>query len=137
MTQNMLFIGPSKKNAPRRFLIADDSEFARKNASLLVSKLGGIVIGEATNGQEAVEQYARLRPDVVLMDITMPQMEGTEAVEKIVRDDPDAVIVMVSSLGHNGILQKAIALGAKHFITKPIQFEYAAEIVRSVLDKKP
>ena len=123
----------SEKSAPRRFLIADDSEFARKSASLFVSKLGGTVIGEAINGQEAVEQYDRLRPDVVLMDITMPQMEGTEAVEKIVRDHPDAVIIMVSSLGHNGILQKAIALGAKHFITKPIQFEYAAEIVRSVL----
>jgi len=136
MTQNLLFLGQSEKSPSHRFLIADDSEFARKNAGLLVSKLGGIVIGEATNGREAVDLYARLRPDVVLMDITMPGMEGTEAVGKIVQDDPDAVIIMVSSLGHNGILQKAISLGAKHFITKPIQFEYAAEIVRSVLDKK-
>jgi len=136
MTHDSLLSVPSGKNGLRRFLIADDSEFARKNASVLVSKLGGVVIGEATNGQEAVDLYARLHPDVVLMDITMPGMEGTEAVEKIVQDDPDAVIIMISSLGHSGILQKAMALGARHFITKPIQYDYAAEIVRSVLDKK-
>ena len=134
MPEHSLGVEQPEHGAPRRFLIADDSEFARKNASLFVSKLGGVVVGEATNGQEAVEQYGRLHPDVVLMDITMPGMEGTEAVAKIVRDDPGAVIIMVSALGHTGILQKAIELGAKHFITKPIQFDYAAEIVRSVLD---
>jgi two-component system chemotaxis response regulator CheY len=119
-----------------RVLIADDSEFARKKMNLFVSKLGGVVIGEAGNGHEAIDLYFKLRPDIVLMDITMPGMEGTEAVERIVASDPGAVIIIISALGHKSMLEKAITVGAKHFITKPIQFEYAAEIVRSVLDDR-
>lgn len=118
-----------------RVLVADDSEFARKNAGLFITKLGGDVVGEAANGIEAVDQYFRLKPDIVLMDITMPGMEGTEAIQRIMTEDNSAVIIIISALGHRTMLQKALSMGARHFITKPIQFDYAAEIVRSVLDE--
>jgi two-component system chemotaxis response regulator CheY len=116
-----------------RVLVADDSAFARGNAALLVTRLGGVIVGEAVNGREAVEQYQRLRPDLVLLDVTMPEMEGIEALQRILRTDPSAAVIMVTALGHQTVLRKALALGAKHFITKPIDYDLAAEIVRAVM----
>jgi CheY-like chemotaxis protein len=78
----------SEDGQPVRYLIVDDSVFARKNLARMVETFGGQVVGEAGDGVSAISEYARLTPDIVLMDITMPQMEGIEAAEKIVRDHP-------------------------------------------------
>ena len=124
-----------KDETPYRFLLVDDSEFARKNIARIVFMLGGIIAGEAGTGKEAIAQYKKIKPDVVLMDITMPEMEGVDAVGEIIKEDDKATIIMVSSLGHKDLVKKAISLGAKHFITKPVQVEYAVKIVRSVLEE--
>ena len=79
----------SEDGQPVRYLIVDDSVFARKNLARMVETFGGQVIGEAGDGVSAITEYERLTPDIVLMDITMPQMEGIEAAEKIVRDHPE------------------------------------------------
>ena len=90
----------SDDGQPVRYLIVDDSVFARKNLARMVETFGGTVVGEAGDGISAISEYDRLTPDIVLMDITMPQMEGIEAAEKIVRNHPSARIVMVSSVGY-------------------------------------
>lgn len=125
-----------KDSTPYRFLLVDDSEFARKNIARVVSMLGGLIAGEASTGREAVVKYQEIRPDIVLMDISMPEMEGVDAVGEIIKEDKKATIVMVSSLGHKELVKKAIASGAKHFITKPVQVEYAAKIVKAALEGK-
>jgi len=89
-----------KDSEPVRYLIVDDSVFARKSLAKMIESFGGQVIGEAGDGCTAITEYARTKPDIVLMDITMPQMEGIEAVERIVQEHPDARIVMVLSLIH-------------------------------------
>src|ERR1700680_3858091 len=90
----------SEDGQPARYLIVDDSVFARKNLARMVESFGGQVIGEAGDGLSAIREYSRLIPVIVLIDITRPQMEGIEAAEKIVREHPQARIVMVSSVGY-------------------------------------
>ncbi|TAN40891.1 MAG: response regulator [Nitrospirae bacterium] len=118
-----------------RFLIVDDSLFQRKNLGKFVQQLGSEVVGEAANGMEALTLYRRLNPDLVFMDLVMPEMEGIDAVEKLLEIDRDAKIIVVSSLGYSEIVDKALTLGAKQFITKPINFEETAGIIRSVLEE--
>ena len=89
-----------KDGKPIRYLVVDDSVFARKNVAKMVESFGGEIVGEAGDGCTAITEYDRTTPDMVLMDITMPQMEGIEAAERIVRAHPDARIVMVSSVGN-------------------------------------
>src|SRR5437764_12900245 len=90
----------AKDNKPLRYLIVDDSIFARKNLARMIESFGGQVAGEAGDGCTAITEYERTNPDIVLMDITMPQMEGIEAAERIVRSHPSARIVMVPSVGY-------------------------------------
>ena len=127
----------SEDGQPVRYLIVDDSVFARKNLARMVETFGGDVIGEAGDGISAISEYARLTPDIVLMDITMPQMEGIEAAEKIVRDYPAARIVMVSSVGYQENILAALQKGAKHFVQKPVKPEVLYEILRYVLSDDP
>jgi len=115
-------------------LIADDSEFARKNMARIVSTCGGDVVGEASNGLEAVNLYSRLSPDLVFMDITMPELDGIESLQRIMEKDRDAKVIMVSSLGHKELVRQALCLGAKHFVTKPFNPGYLGMIIRAVLD---
>ncbi len=117
-------------------MIVDDSLFQRKSLTRLVTQLGWHVIAEASNGREAVELYQRERPDVVLMDLLMPEMEGTDAVGKIMEGDKDAKIVVVSSLGYDEIVDKALSLGAKQFITKPVDFSEAADKLIAALEEQ-
>ena len=93
----------SKDGQPVRYLVVDDSVFARKNLARIVETFGGQVAGEAGDGMTAITEYDRTNPDIVLMDITMPQMEGIEAAEKIVGQHPEACIVMVSPLAPGNI----------------------------------
>ncbi|HEY5163605.1 MAG TPA: response regulator, partial [Terriglobales bacterium] len=108
---------------PLRFLVVDDSVFARKNLARMVQSFGGRIAGEAGDGSTAITEYGRTRPDIVLMDIIMPCMEGIEAAERIVRHDPDARIVMVSSVGYQENIVAALQKGAKHFVQKPVKPE--------------
>lgn len=116
-----------------RYLIVDDSVFARKNLAKMVEEFGGQVVGEAADGVTAISEYARLTPDIVLMDITMPQMEGIEAAEKIVRDHPAARIVMVSSVGYQENIVAALQRGARHFVQKPVKAEVLYEVIKYVM----
>ena len=116
-----------------RCLIADDSAFARKNIAAVVTRLGGSVVGEAANGKDAVELFGRLHPDLVLLDITMPLQNGVDTIRQIMERDKTARIIVVSSLGHKEMVWNAIALGAKHFITKPFDQHHAGAIIRSVV----
>ncbi|MGA9640510.1 MAG: response regulator [Terriglobales bacterium] len=118
---------------PVRYLIVDDSVFARKNLASMVQSFGGEVAGEAGDGVSAIAEYDRLTPDIVLMDITMPQMEGIEAAEKIVRAHPGARIVMVSSVGYQENIVAALQRGARHFVQKPVKPEVLYEIIKYVM----
>jgi two-component system, chemotaxis family, chemotaxis protein CheY len=118
---------------PVRYLVVDDSVFARKNLAKMINAFGGEVAGEAGDGCTAITEYARTKPDIVLMDITMPQMEGIEAVERIVRQHPDARIVMVSSVGYQDNILAALQKGARHFVQKPVKADVLYEIIRYVL----
>src|SRR5438094_863968 len=104
-----------KDSQPVRYLVVDDSVFARKNLIKMIEMFGGELAGEAGDGLTAIAEYNRIKPDIVLMDITMPQMEGIEAVERIVRQHADARIVMVSSVGYQENILAALQKGAKHF----------------------
>ena len=116
-----------------RFLVVDDSEFARRNMKNILTAVGGEAAGFATNGREAIDQYMKLRPDLVFMDITMPEMEGVEAVQTIMDRDASAKIVMVSSNGYQELIKEALDSGAKHFLTKPVEPTQVASVVDFVL----
>ena len=114
-------------------MIVDDSVFARKNLARMVETFGGNVASEAADGLTAIAEYERTHPDIVLMDITMPQMEGIEAAEKIVRAHPQARIVMVSSVGYQENIVAALQRGARHFVQKPVKPEVLYEVIKYVL----
>ena len=122
-----------KDSEPVRYLIVDDSVFARKSLAKMIESFGGQVIGEAGDGCTAITEYSRTKPDIVLMDITMPQMEGIEAVERIVHEHPDARIVMVSSVGYQDNILAALQKGARHFVQKPVKPEVLYEVIKYVL----
>src|SRR6185437_3725740 len=119
---------------PVRYLVVDDSVFARKSLAKMIDTFGGELAGEAGDGCTAITEYTRTMPDIVLMDITMPQMEGIEAVERIVRQHPEARIVMVSSVGYQDNILAALQKGARHFVQKPVKPDVLYEIIRYVLN---
>jgi two-component system chemotaxis response regulator CheY len=123
----------SKDGQPVRYLVVDDSVFARKNLARMIETFGGQLAGEAGDGMTAITEYERTHPDIVLMDITMPQMEGIEAAEKIVRSYPEARIVMVSSVGYQENIVAALQRGARHFVQKPVKPEVLYEVIKYVL----
>src|ERR1700704_4985142 len=123
----------SKDGQPVRYLIVDDSVFARKNLGRMVETFGGQIAGEAGDGCTAITEYERAVPDIVLMDITMPQMEGIEAAERIIRSHPDARVVMVSSVGYQENIVAALQKGARHFVQKPVKAEILYEVIKYVM----
>jgi two-component system chemotaxis response regulator CheY len=123
----------SKDRQPVRYLVVDDSVFARKNLTKMIDSFGGQVAGEAGDGCTAITEYDRVCPDIVLMDITMPQMEGIEAADRIVRQHPDARVVMVSSVGYQENIVAALQKGARHFVQKPVKPEVLYEVVKYVM----
>ena len=122
-----------KDQQPVRYLVVDDSVFARKNIIKMIEMFGGEVAGEAGDGLTAIAEYNRTKPDIVLMDITMPQMEGIEAAEKIVQAHPEARIVMVSSVGYQENIVAALQRGARHFVQKPVKPEVLYEVIKYVM----
>jgi len=121
-------------NKSFKCIIADDSQFARMNIGKIVSSIGGQVTGEAKNGIEAIELYFRIKPDILLLDITMPELDGIETLKIIMDKDNTAKIIVISSLGHKKMMLNAISLGAKHFITKPYNSEQVSLVIKSVLE---
>jgi two-component system, chemotaxis family, chemotaxis protein CheY len=122
-----------KDGQPIRFLVVDDSVFARKNLASIIESFGGQVAGQAADGASAITEYDRLKPDLVLMDITMPVMEGIEATERIVQQHPSARVVMVSSVGYQENIVSALQRGARHFVQKPVKSEVLYDVVKYVL----
>jgi two-component system chemotaxis response regulator CheY len=116
-----------------KILIVDDTAFMRDMLKDILIKAGHEVIGEAPNGLVAVEMYNILFPDVVTMDITMPEMEGTEALKKIRSQHPSAKIIMCSAIGQQHIVVQAIQAGAKDFIVKPFKPDRVIEAINRVV----
>jgi two-component system, chemotaxis family, chemotaxis protein CheY len=104
-------------------LIVDDAEFTRSLLREIVTDLGWTVAAEAADGAKAVELHAKLRPDLVLLDITMPVMDGNEALAAILQRDPAAKVVMITALGQKEQVLAAIKLGARDFVIKPFDAE--------------
>lgn len=117
----------------KKLLIVDDAAFMRLSIRNMLEHYEIEIAGEATNGAMAVEMYKQLNPDVVTMDITMPEMTGIEALKAIKAYDPQAKVIMVSSMGQEGMVKEAIVNGAKTFIVKPFKEEYLFKTLSKVL----
>ncbi|MBX6394178.1 MAG: response regulator [Alicyclobacillaceae bacterium] len=117
----------------RRILIVDDAAFMRMMIKEILTKHGYEVVGEAVNGVQAVEKYQELKPDLVTLDITMPEMDGIEALKRIRQIDPQAKVIMCSAMGQQAMVIDAIQAGAKDFIVKPFQADRVIEAVRKTL----
>lgn len=117
----------------KKILIVDDAAFMRMMIKDILTKNGYEVVGEANDGTVAVEKYGELKPDLVIMDITMPEMDGIEAVRRIKKMDPNANIVMCSAMGQQAMVIDAIQAGAKDFVVKPFQPDRVLEAVKKVL----
>ena len=116
-----------------KILIVDDAAFMRMMIKDILEKNGFEVIGEGNNGIKAVELYKKERPDVVTMDITMPDMDGIQAVKAIRAFDPTAKIIMCSAMGQQSMVMDAIKSGARDFIVKPFQPDRVLEAIRKVI----
>ena len=116
-----------------RVLVVDDAAFMRKMVSDALAKGGHEVVGEAGNGVEAVARYQELKPDLMTLDITMPEKDGLTALSEIVAADPAARVVMCSALGKEAKVLEAIKLGAKDFVVKPFQPDRVIEAVGKAL----
>ncbi len=116
-----------------KVLVVDDASFMRLNLKNILESEGFEIIGEATNGVEAIQQYKAENPDIVTMDITMPEMDGLVATEKILEFDPNARIVVVSAMGQESYIKKAIMKGAKNFIVKPFKKDKIIDTMNKAL----
>ena len=117
-----------------RVLIVDDLAFIKLIIKDNLEKTGFEVAGEDSNGVEAIEQYKRLQPDIVLMDITMPKMDGIQALQEIIKIDPQAKVIMCSALGQQKLIIQSIQLGAKDFIVKPFKPERIVGAIKKALN---
>jgi len=114
-------------------LIVDDSLVMRKNLKAILFEAGHTIAGEATNGKQAIAMYEEIHPDMVTMDISMPNLSGIEAVKGIIKFDPNAKIIMVSAVNQKHMVFKAIEAGAKHYVVKPIKADRLMSVVQEVL----
>ena len=115
-------------------LVCDDAIFMRTMVGDILTQAGFEIVGEAESGLEAVERYRELRPDLVTMDIVMPDMSGIDAVREIVKLDPEARVLMCSAMGQQGLVVEAIKAGAKEFVVKPFQPSRVLEAVTRALE---
>lgn len=117
----------------KNVLICDDAAFMRMMIKDILTKNGYNVAGEAENGLKAIEKYNETKPDLVLMDITMPEMDGIQALKQIRAAHPTANVIMCSAMGQQAMVIEAIQSGAKDFIVKPFQAERVLEAVKKVV----
>lgn len=113
-----------------RILITDDAAFMRTMIKSVLVKEGYDIAGEASNGNECVQLYQELKPDLAIVDITMPQKDGIAAVKEIIEIDPNAKIVMCSALGHQNKIIEALEAGARDFIVKPFEPQRIIEAIK-------
>ncbi|MBB4660987.1 two-component system chemotaxis response regulator CheY [Conexibacter arvalis] len=116
-----------------RVLVVDDAAFMRKMLTDALSNGGHEVVGEAGNGVEAIQRFQELRPELITLDITMPEKDGLEALREIMAIDPSAKVVMCSALGQEAKVLESIKLGAKDFVVKPFQAERVLDAVGKAL----
>ncbi|MFG6115108.1 response regulator [Halobacillus sp. MO56] len=117
-----------------KVLIVDDAAFMRMMIKDILTKNGFEVVGEAQDGQEAIDKYEETSPDLVTMDITMPEMDGITALKEIKQSHPNAKIIMCSAMGQQAMVIDAIQAGAKDFIVKPFQADRVIEAIQKALD---
>ncbi|SHF51823.1 response regulator [Ornithinibacillus halophilus] len=118
----------------KRILIVDDAAFMRMMIKDILTKNGFEVVGEAQDGNQAISLYNELKPDLVTMDITMPEMDGITALKEIKAGDPNAQIIMCSAMGQQAMVIDAIQAGAKDFIVKPFQADRVIEAIQKALN---
>jgi len=123
-------------NSMPRVLIVDDAAFMRKLLRNILFNGGFDIAGEAENGKQAVEMYKQLKPDLVFLDIVMPEMNGIEALKAIKSIDPNAKVIMCTAIGQEKIVKTAIKLGADGYIVKPFQAQKVIEEAKRVLGLK-
>ncbi|AEI44330.1 response regulator [Paenibacillus mucilaginosus] len=116
-----------------RILIVDDAAFMRMMIRDILSKNGYEVVGEANDGAQALEKFKELKPDLVTMDITMPEMDGIQALKEIKKLDGGAKVIMCSAMGQQAMVIDAIQAGAKDFIVKPFQADRVIEAIKKTL----
>lgn len=116
-----------------RILVVDDAAFMRMMIKDILDKNGFEIVGEAADGHEAIEKFKELKPDLVTMDITMPEMDGITALKEIKAIDPTAKIIMCSAMGQQAMVIDAIQAGAKDFIVKPFQADRVIEAIKKTL----
>ena len=117
----------------KNILICDDAAFMRMMIKDILTKNGYDIAGEAENGQVAVDKYSEVKPDLVMMDITMPEKDGIQALKEIKAKDPSANVIMCSAMGQQAMVIESITAGAKDFIVKPFQADRVIEAVKKVL----
>jgi two-component system chemotaxis response regulator CheY len=115
-----------------RILVVDDAAFMRRMVSDVLTSGGHEVVGEAADGNEAVERYQELRPDVMTLDITMPEKDGLTALRELMALDPGATVVMCSALGQESKVLEAVKAGAKDFIAKPFEAQRVLTAIEKV-----
>ena len=123
----------SGTRSPLTCLIVDDSAFMRFHLRRMMDSFDNVIASEAANGNEALREYGRLRPDIVLMDIVMPGLEGVETVKRICSEDPKARVIMISSVSYQEKVAEAMSAGAKCFIPKPVTTEQLRKAIQNVL----
>jgi len=117
----------------KSILICDDAAFMRMMIKDILTKNGYNIAGEAENGLKAVDKYQETKPDLVMMDITMPEMDGIQALKKIKAADPSANVIMCSAMGQQAMVIESIQSGAKDFIVKPFQADRVLEAVKKAV----
>jgi len=114
-------------------LIVDDAAFMRLTIRKMLEKNGIEVVGEAENGIEAISEYNKLKPDLVTMDITMPEMTGIDALKEIMKQDSKARIIMITAMGQEALVKEAVMNGAKGFVVKPFNEEHILQTIRQLI----
>jgi two-component system chemotaxis response regulator CheY len=121
----------------KRVVIVDDTAFMRLTLKNMLTSFGYEVVGEGSDGFDAVSLYKRLKPDIITMDITMPKKDGIEAVKEILSFDPKARVIMVSAMGQKNKVMDAVTAGAKDFIVKPFKPERIDEALARIEGREP
>jgi len=117
-----------------RILIVDDAKFMRMTLSTILTKAGHEIVGEGENGRDAIRLYRELQPDLVTLDITMPEVSGIQAVKEIKNEFPNAKVIMCSAMGQQKMVVEAIESGAKDFIVKPFDASRVADAIEKILN---
>lgn len=116
----------------KKVLIVDDAAFMRMSLKGMLERYGYEVVGEAENGAAGVKKYRECQPDIVTMDVTMPEMDGIEALKKIMEVNPQAKVIMVSAMGQENFVKQAVVAGAKSFIVKPFKEDYVIKTINQI-----